>query len=66
MRRRHDRWGDGSLSRIFGCLVVSAVRDGGGRGTVCTGFGRVGWVTYGDDGCVVEADAFTEGDGVVC
>ena len=63
MRRRHDRSGGGSLSRIFGCLAVSAVR--GGR-TVCTGFGRVGWVTYGDDGCVVEADAFTEGDGVVC
>ena len=31
MRRRHDRSGGGSLNRIFGCLVVSAVREGGGQ-----------------------------------
>jgi hypothetical protein len=34
--------------------------------TVCTGLGGIGWRCYGDDGCVVETYAFTEGDGVVC
>jgi len=29
VRRRHDRWADDSPSRIFGCLVVSAVRGEG-------------------------------------
>jgi len=64
MRRRHDRWGGGSLSKIFGYLPVSSARRA--EGTVCTGFGGVGWIVCEDESCVVKADAFTEGDGVIC
>jgi hypothetical protein len=43
VRRLHDRSGGGSLSRIFGCLVVSGVREGRGGGQSAQGLeGSVG------------------------
>ena len=35
-------------------------------GTVCTRFRAVGWVCDWNDGCIVEADAFTKGNRVIC